>query len=82
MRGIIFMLVQAGLFVVALFIAVPVFDTLVPVVNTMTPEKYSGTVNNIHAVTVKWVVVIFAAIMFMYAVLWILRRERQEVRRP
>lgn len=80
MRGITTLIVMASLFAMAMLIGVPVFDQLAPLATEMTPDKYNGTIGNIHETGVKWIVVVFIGTIITWAVFWILRQERQEVR--
>ncbi|MGK7297343.1 MAG: hypothetical protein ACNS61_16220 [Candidatus Wenzhouxiangella sp. M2_3B_020] len=80
MRGITTFIVLVGLFAIGLLIAVPTLDTLAPMATEMAPG-YSGQIGNIHEVLVKWMVPVFLFSMLTWAVFWILRQERQEVRR-
>jgi uncharacterized BrkB/YihY/UPF0761 family membrane protein len=80
MRGITTFIVLVGLFSISLIIAVPTLDTIVPIVTDITPGS-DPTINKIHAVIVKWSVPVFLFTVLGWAVFWILREERQEVRR-
>lgn len=80
MRGITTFLVMAGLLAIALLVGIPVMDELLPVATEYAAPKYSGTISNIHESVVKWSVLTFIVVSFTWAVLWILRTERQEVR--
>jgi len=79
MRGITTFIVLIALLPIGLLIAVPVFDTLTPIATSMAPG-YTSTITNIQAVNVKWVVPIYIASILVWAVFWILRQERQQVR--
>lgn len=78
MKGITTVIVLVGLLVIGLLVGVPVMDTLAPMVENMTPQ-FADQVGLIHAVTVKWLVPIFAGAVILWAVFWILRQERQQV---
>jgi len=80
MRGITTFIVMISLFSIGLIVGVPMLDGIVPVVQGMTPDKYTGTIGNIHAFSVKWSVPIFITTALLWAVFYILRTERQQVR--
>jgi len=79
MRGIITMLVMAALFVISLLVGVPLLDGILPIATEMAPG-YAGQITAIHAAVVKWVVVVFLGTIMLWAIFWILRTERQQVR--
>jgi len=79
MRGLTTLVVFVALFTVSLLVAIPVFDALLPIATEMAPG-YTSTLENIHAVGVKWIIPIFLATVIVWAVFWILRTERQQVR--
>lgn len=81
MRGLTTLIVMAGLFSMSLLVGIPVMDQLAPLVIEMTPEAYDSMINNIWETTVKWIVPISLGTVVIWAVFWILRTERQEVRR-
>lgn len=81
MRGITTFIVMVGLFSIALIIAVPMFDTMVPIVTGITPGN-DPTINLIHETVVKWIVPVFLFSILGWVVFWILRTERQQVRGP
>lgn len=80
MRGITTFIVMVGLFSIALLVAVPTFDTLVPIAVDIAPG-YSSDFNAIRDAVVKYSVPVFLFSILTWAVFWILREERQEVRR-
>jgi len=80
MRGITTFIVMAGLFSIALVIAVPTLDGIVPIAVDMAGPQYESQIRNIHAAVVEYGVVVFLFTILVWAVFWILRRERQEVR--
>lgn len=79
MRGIVTFLVLVGLFSLAMLVAVPTMDGIVPVVTGMTPGP-DPTILNIRAAVVKWSVPVFLFATVGWVVFWILRQERQQVR--
>lgn len=79
MRGIITMLVMAALFVIALLVGVPLLDGILPIATEMAPG-YTGQITRIHVAVVKWTVVVFLGTIMLWAIFWILRSERQQVR--
>jgi len=78
MRGLTTLIVLGALFVVALLVAIPTMDALLPIVNEMAPG-YTSQTTGIHEVVVKWSVPIFLGTLILWAVFWILRTERQQV---
>lgn len=79
MRGIITMLVLGALFVIALLVGVPLLDGILPIATDMAPG-YTSQITGIHEAVVKWTVVVFLGTIMLWAVFWILRTERQQVR--
>jgi len=82
MRGITTLITTAGLFTVVLFVAVPVLDALKPIATERSASRFHGTIALIHESGVKWIVVVFLAVLVMWALYYTLRTERQQVRRP
>jgi len=80
MRAITTLIVTSVLFAIALLVAVPTLDALVPVATNIAPG-YEGTINNIHLAVVKYAVAVFLATIVIYAIFKILQTERQTVRR-
>lgn len=79
MRGIITMLVLAALFIMALIMGIPIMDQMLPLATDMAPG-YTSQLTGIHAAVVKWTVPVFLGTIILWAVFWILRTERQQVR--
>lgn len=79
MRGIITMLVLGALFVISLLVGVPLLDGILPIATDMAPG-YTEQINGIHAAVVKWAVIVFLGTILVWAIMWILRTERQQVR--
>lgn len=80
MRGVVTFVVLVGLFSLALVVAVPTMDMIVPVVTSMNTGGMDGTILNIRSAVVKWSVPVFLFTIGTWAVFWILRQERQQVR--
>lgn len=78
MRGITSLIISVIALGGVMLVIVPLFDTMVPFVQERT-TGYDAILGNIHVAMVKWVVVVFIFTMLIWAVLWILRQERQQV---
>lgn len=70
----------AALFTIAFFLSVAMFDPLVPIVQGFDLGGMGGQVTDIHVALVKYIVPVFLGSILVWAVLYILREERQTVR--
>lgn len=80
MIGITTLIVFVAMFAIAFLIAVAVAD---PLVTTVTGYNLGGMgtqVDAIHVALVKYMVPVALGTMIVWAVIWIMRRERQTVR--
>jgi len=73
-------LTLAALFSIAFFMAVAISDPLLPTVLSYDLGGMGSQVEAIHATIVKWMVVVFLGTITVWALLFILREERQTVR--
>lgn len=79
LRGISTALVLIFVLSIGLLLGVGIFDPLQTTVAGFNPDNM-GAINNIHEVMVKWLVPVGLGTILLWAVLWILREERQTVR--
>lgn len=80
MRGITTALVMVGLFAITYLIAVAVMDPLSTTILAYDLGGMGGQVEGIHTALVKYMVPVFLGSVLLWAVFWILRKERQTVR--
>jgi hypothetical protein len=80
MRGITTFIVMTALLSVALVVAVPAIDGLTPIAIQMSGDQYDPIIKNIQRSVLEYSVVVFLFTTLAWAVFWILRQERQEVR--
>jgi uncharacterized BrkB/YihY/UPF0761 family membrane protein len=80
MRGLTTALVLFALFGIAYLIVVAVLDPLSSTVLAYNLGGMGSQVENIHIAAVKYTVPVFLGSVVLWAVFWILRRERQTVR--
>jgi len=73
-------MVMIAIFVLGLFLTVTMFDPIISALETTGFGQFSGQVDNIHAVAVKWMVPIGIFSVLGWAVFRILRTERQTIR--
>jgi len=80
MRGITTFIVMTALLSIVLVVAVPAIDGLAPIAMQMSGEQYDPIIKNIQRSVLEYTVVVFLFTSLAWAVFWILRQERQEVR--
>lgn len=80
MRGLTTALVLFGLFGIAYLVVVAVLDPLSAIALGFDLGGMDSQVEGIHVAAVKYMVPVFLGSVTLWAVFWILRRERQTVR--
>jgi len=80
LRAITTFVVMVAILALGFMISVAVFDPLLSMALGYDLGGMGGIVENIHSVPVKWMVPVGIATFGLWAVFFILRRERQTIR--
>lgn len=80
LKAVTTFMTMAALFVIAYFIGVAMLDPLLPVVQGFNLGGMGSQADDIHVAVVKYMVPVFLGVIMVWAVLFILREERQTVR--